>query len=193
LRQEFRELELLDEITRLKYEGILPHQVDGATRVALIHSYRTFKGMKYIPRTVHGALKWSEIDTFEVEEPYKEAEWEILKHSRVKKAGNKINEDGEADANTEPTNLSPHVLLEAKYVPAKGSIQLSTLSMDPGKRAKRKHTGDATEDSKREIEPMCFNWNEATYSCAFDTLFSILNYVYQSHNIFWVSHVQQQN
>ena len=56
LRQEFRELELLDEITKLKYEGKLPPKVQGATRVALIHSYQSYKGTKYVPKIVHGAL-----------------------------------------------------------------------------------------------------------------------------------------
>ena len=37
LRQEFRELELLDEITRLRYLGKLPAIVDGDTRNHIIH------------------------------------------------------------------------------------------------------------------------------------------------------------
>lgn len=41
LRQEFRELELLDEITRLRYEG-----------------KRKAKGDRYVPKNVHDALRW---------------------------------------------------------------------------------------------------------------------------------------
>jgi hypothetical protein len=36
LRQEFRELELLDEITRLRYEGLLPDHISGQSRNSII-------------------------------------------------------------------------------------------------------------------------------------------------------------
>ncbi|EPS99183.1 hypothetical protein FOMPIDRAFT_1078761, partial [Fomitopsis schrenkii] len=170
LCQEFRELELLDEITRLKYEGNLSPKVEGATRAALIHSYRTLKGGKYVPKTIHGALKWSEKDPFEVEDPYKEAEWELVKHTKGKNSDQKLNANVEADANTDPSNnLTRDALLEAKY------------------------TGNSTSVNQQGDEPLCFTWNEATYSCAFDTLFGILHHVYQSQNIFWFSNIQSQN
>ena len=209
LRQEFRELELLDEITRIKYEGKLPSTVQGATRVALIHSYRTYKGTKYVPKTVHGALKWSDHDPFALEEPYKEAEWELVKHTKDKKPAKKQSGDPELDAHAEPT-VTQRELLEAKYVPAKGSTQLTMLSTDAGGRTKRKHTGESAEDSERYKkqaktgassssinhrghEPTCFTWNEATYSCAFDTLFGIMHHVYQSQSIHWATHIRMQN
>ncbi|KAJ7896553.1 hypothetical protein B0H13DRAFT_2522784 [Mycena leptocephala] len=44
LRQEFRELELLDEITRLRYENSLPRSVTGVYRGQLLTSYRIWKG-----------------------------------------------------------------------------------------------------------------------------------------------------
>ena len=40
LRQEFRELELLDEITKLRYEGNLPHHIQGKFRNPLIRAYK---------------------------------------------------------------------------------------------------------------------------------------------------------
>ncbi len=39
LRQEFRELELLDEVTKLRYLDELPKSVDGTTRNSLLHSF----------------------------------------------------------------------------------------------------------------------------------------------------------
>ena len=50
LRQEYCELELLDEITKLKYEKKLPEIVTGSTRNELISSYRKWKGENYIPK-----------------------------------------------------------------------------------------------------------------------------------------------
>ena len=62
LRQEFRDLELLDEITKLQYLGKLPCSVTGDRRNSLIHSFRLHKGMGYVPCTVHCAIKWSKKD-----------------------------------------------------------------------------------------------------------------------------------
>jgi hypothetical protein len=50
LRQELRELEMLDEITRLKYEGKLPRSVTGVYRRRLLRSYATWKTDHETPR-----------------------------------------------------------------------------------------------------------------------------------------------
>lgn len=82
LRQEFRELEMLDEITKLRYEKKLPSDVEGITRRALIYSFRMCKGASYVPKAVHNALKWSENDkgkdVFKMTEPEEDSEWQIL-------------------------------------------------------------------------------------------------------------------
>jgi hypothetical protein len=62
LRQEFRDLELLDEITKLHYLGRLPCSVKGDRHNTLIHNFRLHKGMSYVPNTVHCAIKWSKKD-----------------------------------------------------------------------------------------------------------------------------------
>ena len=59
LRQEFRELELLDNITKLRYSGKLPVSVDGDTRNNAITSFREWKGDQYVPSTVHKSIRWS--------------------------------------------------------------------------------------------------------------------------------------
>ena len=64
LRQEFRELEVMDEITLLKYESKLHNSVIGETRNALIHTYHMHKGLDYIPSAVHPAIKWNKKDVW---------------------------------------------------------------------------------------------------------------------------------
>ena len=59
LRQEFRELELLDEISKLRYEGKLPDHIQGNFRNPLIRAYQKWKGTDYVPPLTHPALKWS--------------------------------------------------------------------------------------------------------------------------------------
>ena len=64
LRQEFRELELLDDITNLQYLKKLPVVVCGDTRKDIIESFRKWKGEYYIPRQVHQAIRWSKRNPF---------------------------------------------------------------------------------------------------------------------------------
>jgi len=59
LRQEFRELELLDEITKLRYEGKLPDHIQGNFGNPLIRACQKWKGIDYVPPLTHPALKWS--------------------------------------------------------------------------------------------------------------------------------------
>ena len=62
LRQEFRDIELLDEITKLHYLGKLPSSVNGDRRNVLIHTFRQHIGLTYVPSTVHPSIKWSKKD-----------------------------------------------------------------------------------------------------------------------------------
>ena len=59
LRQEFRELELLDDITKMRWEGNSHPSVTGVTRSELIHNFRKWKGKEYIPKHVHQSLSWA--------------------------------------------------------------------------------------------------------------------------------------
>ncbi|KAF8220674.1 hypothetical protein L208DRAFT_1211052, partial [Tricholoma matsutake] len=53
LRQEFRELEMLDDITTLRYNGKLPSSVVGNSRNDLISTFCLVKGEKYVLSKVH--------------------------------------------------------------------------------------------------------------------------------------------
>jgi hypothetical protein len=64
LRQEFRALELLDYITKLRYESRLPCTVIGETRNELISSFRKWKGESFIPPNVHRSIRWSKSDPY---------------------------------------------------------------------------------------------------------------------------------
>ncbi|KAF8643545.1 hypothetical protein AX14_009534 [Amanita brunnescens Koide BX004] len=62
LRQEFRDLELLDEITKLQYLSKLPSSVYGDSRNTLIHTFRLHKGLTYVPKNVHPSIQWDKND-----------------------------------------------------------------------------------------------------------------------------------
>lgn len=57
LRQEFRELEILDEITRQRFEGKLPSSVHGIYRGQLITSYRKWKRSNADAPHLHPAIR----------------------------------------------------------------------------------------------------------------------------------------
>ncbi len=60
LRKEYRELELLDHVTRLSTEGSLPESVHGLTRGVLLQSYILWKGKRYVPPLVPPELNWAQ-------------------------------------------------------------------------------------------------------------------------------------
>jgi len=77
LRQEFRDLELLDEITKLQYESKLPSTVHGERRNNLIHTYREHKGMSYVPQAVHHSIRWNKSDPM-LDPIEDDIQWKIL-------------------------------------------------------------------------------------------------------------------
>lgn len=67
LRQEFRELEKLDDITKLAYSSNLPNSVSGDFRKNLIIEYRKTYGKGHNPSNVPDIIRWTENTPFEVE------------------------------------------------------------------------------------------------------------------------------
>ncbi|PBK91907.1 hypothetical protein ARMGADRAFT_899131, partial [Armillaria gallica] len=64
LQQEFRELEMLDDITLQMYDGMLPVTVLGETQYSLIHSFQDYIGTEYTPPNMDTKLMWSVVDPF---------------------------------------------------------------------------------------------------------------------------------
>ncbi|SJL13082.1 uncharacterized protein ARMOST_16519 [Armillaria ostoyae] len=76
LRQEFRELETLDDITTRVYNGSIPITVQGDTRYTLIESFREHMGPEYVPARMDTALMWSEVEPFKsVDATLEVGEW----------------------------------------------------------------------------------------------------------------------
>ena len=84
LRQEFCELELLDEISKLRYEGELPDCIQGNFRNPLIRSYQKWKGTNYVPSLTHPALKWSVTDPLPLLPVVTDAPWQIINKKKKK-------------------------------------------------------------------------------------------------------------
>ena len=113
MRQEFRELELLDEITKLRYEGELPDHIQGKFRNPLIRAYQKWKGTEYVPPLTHPALKWSVQDPLPLLSVVTDAPWQII--------DKKKKQEGEIK--------TPKI--QAGFVAAEGSVPVKS-----GKKAK---------------------------------------------------------
>ena len=70
-----RELEVLDEITRLKFEGKLPVSVNGMYRRRLIRSYYAWKSDVRDPPHFHPAMRWKKEMGPRVPEAVSYSEW----------------------------------------------------------------------------------------------------------------------
>jgi hypothetical protein len=75
LCQELRELEMLDEITKLKYEGKLPRSVAGVYRRRLLRSYAAWKTDHRDSLHFHPAMKWNKTMGPKIPEAVDYSEW----------------------------------------------------------------------------------------------------------------------
>ncbi|SJL18287.1 uncharacterized protein ARMOST_21872 [Armillaria ostoyae] len=82
LRQEFRELELLDHITLMMYEGTLSMKVHGDRRYDLIERFQLQYGKVFVPPLVEKSIKWSLIDPMQPSE-CSTFEWDVKKMTHV--------------------------------------------------------------------------------------------------------------
>ena len=164
LRQEFREHEILDDITRLRYEGQLPEHVQGGLRNTLIRSYQSWKGTSYVPEKTDALLRWSLNDPMEMLQVITDSPWQMLDKSKKTKATTK----------------------SVNYVPAKGSIPVKHV-LDGDKetlQVKKKRKISKSNDDSLEA-PLGLQWDSDDYSCSYDALFGILYNVWVSNPEKW--------
>ena len=81
-------IELLDEITKLRYEGQLPDHIQGNFKNPSIRAYQTWKGTNYVPELTDAALKWSAKDPLPLLPVFTDAPWQMIgkKQANKKKA-----------------------------------------------------------------------------------------------------------
>jgi hypothetical protein len=168
LRQEFRELELLDEIVKQCFEGTLPVQVIGDRRNTLIAAFRVLKRNNYVPPNVHPAVKWSKSDPL-VQTDLTDVPWDIL---RIK---------NQSKSSSLPTDVScPSTLSKSsKRKVSAGAVQSEGLIK------KRKLTQQSTPNSSQDliVTPYSVQW--FNNSCAYDSVISILFNLWNEDKIRW--------
>jgi hypothetical protein len=173
LRQEFRELELLDEITRLSYENLLPDQINGNFRNGLIRQFQIYKGTTYMPPNVPNQLRWTSKDPMDLLTVVTDSPWQVLNST---KANNKDQSTGSskfAKTSAHTKNCYTH-----NFVTAKGTT--SVVSTIKRKYYEAKEHIDAPKKKRvklpdaPEILPFGLIWDSTNWSCAYDAIFVIL-------------------
>jgi hypothetical protein len=211
LRQEFRDLELLDEITRLAFLSQLIPEINGHCRNTLIRQFRTWKGLNYNSENLHSTIKWSAQQPYPLKEDVHDTPWKIV--NRMKNL--------DSNSNNLITNASN------SFTTAKGSIPLlhnSTKPTSTKRKAdnqgeshatkkfktvhnsnrniiKRKNENESDRPKKKQKLTM-FNeddappgtqWDENNYSCAYDALFTILFNIWAAKSNKWKKIFQESN
>ncbi|KAJ3768052.1 hypothetical protein FB446DRAFT_651098 [Lentinula raphanica] len=145
LRREYRELELLDEITKLRFDNILPSTVCGTTRKLLIETFLQWKGSEHLPSHIHSSIKWSKSDPYVLEQELLPS-WTTMDKKKFQESTQKSN----IHLNTIPVqNLKSDQQLEQNSV-SKSTAETKALA----------------------CIPVTTIWSNN--SCAFDAVFPIL-------------------
>jgi hypothetical protein len=168
LRQEFRELELLDDITKLRYNGQLPESINGRLRNSVLRQYQQLKGKGYCPQNVMGPIRWSEMYPMQPFQVITDSSWKLITKSTTDKAAEEV----EIQMQKQSKNVT------RSFIPAQGSKAIaSTL--------KRKAEDDLNSDKPKSKKirasfgptpeiPAGILWDSVNYSCSYDSLFTIL-------------------
>lgn len=155
IRQEFRELEILDEISKLRYESMLPNDVNGIVRRDLITQFRKWKGDAHLPQHMHNALKLDKQSPF-VLSPCEDIQWKIV-------SGQNKTSENKRDKPVGHKNTS-------SFVP----VQYSDKSTKPTQVPKCDLTSNSALSATHANVRTGLTWDSINWSCAYDSLFTIL-------------------
>ncbi|KAF8134060.1 hypothetical protein K438DRAFT_1511427, partial [Mycena galopus ATCC 62051] len=164
LRQEFRELEILNEITRLQYDGIAMPGVQGINRKELIQSYYQWKGSHFDSPELHPVLRYREGDERELRANTISGKWELVGSDRPK-------------ANTKAAQAKD------EKINAKGKRKIDS----------EEDTSLNKRPNKFRDAPSGLVWDNHNYSCAYDALFTCMYNVWVAHGPKWTARMTTLN
>jgi hypothetical protein len=179
LRQEFRELEILDEVTRLRYENKLPDGITGDRRNVVIRQFQKCMGTRYVPKNVHTSIRWDGQDPLDELAVTTDTPWQLVKHNnKNKSASTKSNVTG--------------------FVAAKGTASVASK--------KHKLDDNDTEQVNKKIKmseednteshgsgPLGLIWDGQNYSCAYDSVMTILLSIWSQDPAEWKRRFKNMN
>ena len=185
LRQEFWELEILDEVTRLRYENKLPESITGDRQNIVIRQFQQRMGTEYVPDNVHPSIRWNKQDPLNELAVTTDTPWQLVKNT---KGANK----------KELTSTKSNT---TGFVAARGTVPVST---DISKKRKLYDDDDHVQANKKikmseennaepEHGPQGLIWDGQNYSCAYDSVMTILLSIWSQNPVKWKRRFKDMN
>ena len=129
LKQEFKELELLNEITKLQYNGIFSKNIQGVTRNQLLREFQILKGTDFVPDNVSDAIKWSKSDPIYKIKSVVDSKWQIV------------------DKSKKNITSTDDVTISNAFVSAQGSSILNTVSIQPVSKSRKRKADEISDNT----------------------------------------------
>ncbi|KAJ7697463.1 hypothetical protein B0H17DRAFT_866647, partial [Mycena rosella] len=171
LRQEMRELEVLDEITRLKCEGLLPPSVTGLYRCRLLRSFYAWKANHRDSAHFHPAIRWDSSMGPRIPDAVVYSEWRPsipISRKRKNVAVDDVDPVHDRPAAKKPTKIAP--------VPEPGP--------DPQNNCATTSVAVPTSVTTA-MAPVGLVWDSRDHSCAYDATFTILTNIWAENHVEW--------
>ena len=209
LRQEFCDLEILDEITRLANHSLLVPEINGHCRNTLIRQFRMWKGLNYVPENLHPTIKWSAQCPNHIEADVQDIPWQIV--NRKENLNSNLNNSTIKASNSFTTAKGSVPLLYKINTPTstkhKADDQnelhaikkLKTFHISKRDAIKRKNENGSDRPNKKQKltnfdeddTPPGTQWDENNYSCAYDALFAILFNIWTTKPKKWKKNISR--
>ncbi|OBZ78025.1 hypothetical protein A0H81_02091 [Grifola frondosa] len=173
LRRELRELEILDDITKMRMLGTLPGQIHGHSRGQLIQSFQQFYGKRYVPRAVHSALNWQHLPDAELNPPAQPPPWTLIHHKKSKLPPTA---KSSAATRTKSNPPQPTTAGNPRWMPP----CTPTVCQAP---APTSHTFDAVRMDRPPVSGPI--WDNRNWSCAYDATLMIIFNVFTDYGESW--------
>ena len=197
LRQEFRELEILNEITKLKYFNKLTKNIYGNLRSVLICKYYENKKLSDLPEGISKHIAWNKNELLELPKINSDAKWKI-----IKKDSNNNNSIDKSDINNNiDFKKFKKEVNEAQKIVKQIFISTSNTEKKTTEiQSKRKHQ-DSDDKSKESIKankqlriscpnnnlvlakPINLKWSQN--SCAYDVVILSLYQIWFENFELW--------
>jgi hypothetical protein len=162
LRQEFRELNLLNDITMKIYEGQISSSYFGTLRNPMIYKYQTEFQIKNETNGWHHALKWTNNERF-IKPVEEDGTWNINIYRNLSTSLKNIgkNKSKQNSIIFPPSDKSGNSNQE-KNVSAKSPVNFTSLT---------------------NHSPLGLSWDSIDYSCAYDSLFTVLHHMWKEGQV----------
>ena len=171
MRQEFRDLEILNKITEERFLGHMSKSVSGNLRNSLIRSYRIYKGKHLDTTEWHPHIQWRNGED-KIPEVENDGTWDMKVSQEIVSMG---------VVKKKPTVKSKNTATK-HHIDTSSNLQEVKENPVTSGSSKRSRSGAIIEDNTR---PTGLTWDSRNYSCAFDAIITILYHVWKQSDDVW--------